>query len=39
MPLISCEINIFLTWSDNCLIVSTTTSNQGVTFSIIDTKR
>ena len=38
MPLISCEINPILTWSANCVIVSTAVTNQGAIFSITDTK-
>ena len=38
MPLINCEINFILTWSANCVIVSTAISNQGATFAITDTK-
>ena len=38
MPLINCEINLILTWSVNCIIVSTNVANQGATFSIADTK-
>ena len=38
MPLISCEINPILTWSANCVIVSTAVTNQGPIFSITDTK-
>ena len=38
MPLINCEINLILTWSTNCVIVSTNVANQNATFEIIDTK-
>ena len=38
MPLINCEINITLTWSVNCVIVSTNIANQNATFEITDTK-
>ena len=38
MPLINCEINITLTWSVNCVIVSTNVANQNATFEITDTK-
>ena len=38
MSLINCEINLVLTWSVNCVIVSTTLENQSVTFAITDTK-
>ena len=32
MPLINCEVNLLLTWSENCVIVSTNVANQSVTF-------
>ena len=38
MPLINCEINLILTWSTNCNIVSTNVANQTATFEITDTK-
>ena len=38
MLLINCEIDIILTWSANCVIVSTAVTNQGTTFAITDTK-
>ena len=38
MPLISCEVNLILTWSANCVIVSTDVANQNSTFAITDTK-
>ena len=38
MPLINCEINLGLNWSENCVIVATAVGNQGATFSIVDTK-
>ena len=38
MPLINCEINLILTWSANCVIVSTDVANQNATFEITDTK-
>ena len=38
MPLINCEINLILTWSANCVIVSTDVANQGATFSMTLTK-
>ena len=38
MPLINCEINLNLTWSANCVIVSTNVANQNATFAITDTK-
>ena len=38
MALINCEINLILTWSANCVIVSTDVANKDATFSITDTK-
>ena len=38
MPLINCEINLVLTWSTNCVIVSTNVANQNATFEITETK-
>ena len=38
MPLINCEINIDLNWSENCVIVSTNIAAQATAFSITDTK-
>ena len=38
MPLINCEINLILTWSANCVIVSTNVANQNATFAITNTK-
>ena len=38
MPLINCEINLILTWSSTCVIVSTNSANQVATFQITDTK-
>ena len=38
MPLITCETNLILTWSTNCVIVSTNVANQNATFEITDTK-
>ena len=37
MPLINCEINLILAWSENCVIVSTNVANQNATFEITDT--
>ena len=39
MPLINCEVNLILTWSSTCVLVSTNNANQVATFAIIDTKR
>ena len=38
MPLINYEINLILTWSTNCVIVSTNIANQNATFEITDIK-
>ena len=38
MPLINCEINLVLTWSTNCVIISTNVANQNEKFEITDTK-
>ena len=32
MPLINCEINLDLNWSENCVIVATNVANKGATF-------
>ena len=38
MPLINCEVNLILTWSSTCVIVSTSNANQAAIFAITDTK-
>ena len=38
MPLIICETNINLNWSEICVIKTTAATVQGATFSIMDTK-
>ena len=38
MPLINCELNLILTWSSTCVIVSAGNANQATTFAITDTK-
>ena len=38
MPLISCEVNLILTWSSICVLISTNVLNQNATFAITDTK-
>ena len=38
MPLISCEINIILICSVNCVLLSTNAADQGTIFTITDTK-
>ena len=37
-PLINCEINLILTWSTTCVIVSTNVANQNSKLEVIDTK-
>ena len=37
MPLINCEIELILTWSRNCVIISTDINNQIPTFTITET--
>ena len=36
-PLINCEIELILTWSRNCVIISTDVNNQVPTFTITET--
>ena len=38
LPLINCEVNLILTSSANCVIVSTNVANQNATFAVTDTK-
>ena len=38
MPLINCEVNLILTWSSTCVIVSTNNANQNARFATADTK-
>ena len=38
MPLINREVNLILTWSSTCALVSTNIPNQNATFAITDTK-
>ena len=38
LPLINCDVNLILTWSANCVIVSTNITNQNAIFAITDTK-
>ena len=38
MPLINCEVNLILTWSSTCVIISTNIDGQNATFAITDTK-
>ena len=38
MPLINCEINVFLTWSDRCIIVGRNHGDRVPKFQITNTK-
>ena len=38
MPSINCKVNLILTWSSTCVIVSTNNANQGATFTITNTR-
>ena len=38
MPLINCEVNLILTCSSTCVLISTGVPNQAATFAITDTK-
>ena len=38
IPLINCEVNLVLTWSSTCVLITTNTPNQNATFAITDTK-
>ena len=31
MPLINCEVELILTWSENCVIINTNVANQNPT--------
>ena len=37
MPLINCEVELILTWSENCVIISTNVADQNPTFTIAET--
>ena len=37
MPVINCEIELILTWSENCIIISTKVASQNPTFTIAET--
>ena len=39
MPLINCEINLILTWSENSILISGGRENQVPAFAKTDTKR
>ena len=38
MPLINCEVNLQLKWSEKCILVAGTAANQVKKFKITDTK-
>ena len=38
MPLINCEVNLILTWSSSCVLISTNIQNQAAIFTIDDIK-
>ena len=38
MLLIHCEINLILTWSENCFIIDDTVNNQALIFTLTDTQ-
>ena len=38
MSLINCEVNLILTWSSTCVLVSTNVANQNATFAVTNTK-
>ena len=37
MSLINCEVELILTWSENCVIIYTDVTNQVTTFTITET--
>ena len=37
MPLINCEVELILTWSENCVIINTNIADQNTTFTITET--
>ena len=37
MPLINCEVELILTWSENCVIINTNIANQNLTPTITET--
>ena len=37
MPLINCEVELVLSWSTYCVIISTNIANQSFTFTIMET--
>ena len=39
MPLINCEVELVLTWSKNCVIISTKVAIQNPTFTVTEANR
>ena len=37
IPLINCEVELILTWSENCVMINTNVANQNPTFTITET--
>ena len=37
MPLINCKVEVILTWSENCVMISTNVADQNPTFTITET--
>ena len=37
MPLINCEVELILNWSENCVIIYTNIANEVATFTITET--
>ena len=37
MPLVNCEVELILTWSENCVVISTNIADQNPTFTITET--
>ena len=37
MPLINCEVELILAWSENCVIISTNVAKENPTFTITET--
>ena len=36
MPLINCEVELILTWPENCVIINTNVADQNPTFTITE---
>ena len=37
IPLINCEVELILTWSENCVMINNNVANQNPTFTITET--